>query len=138
MLLAKGKRKLTITPVIANQAMNKWTPATVEAVRDIVERDLLRFDAAQREAFARYAVAPFAAPICRYGTLESVVVVARRGNEVIYWEDVEEGFNVSPIAPDSHVLEHWCNQDELGFALNQWIPGRTAPNKVAPANSVNE
>jgi hypothetical protein len=50
--------------------------------------------------------------------MESVVVIARNGDQVIYYEDVEDGFNVSPISPDGRVLEHWCNQDELGFALN--------------------
>jgi hypothetical protein len=52
---------------------------------------------------------------------QSVVVVARRGDEVMYWEDVEEGFNISPITSDGQVLQHWCNQDELGSALNAWI-----------------
>jgi hypothetical protein len=56
--------------------------------------------------------------------VESVVVVARRGNDVIYWEDVEDGFNISPVGPDGRILEHWCNQDELGVALNAWIRGR--------------
>ena len=118
--------------------MNAWTPATVDAVREIVEQDLSRCDAVQREVFARYAVAPYAAPIRRYGKMETVVVVARQANEVIYWEDVEEGFNVSPVAPDGRVLNHWCNQDELGVALNRWIPGRATPNNAAPATSLNE
>ena len=42
----------------------------------------------------------------------------------MYWEDVEEGFNISPLTPDGRVLEHWCNQDDLGIALNHWIEGR--------------
>jgi hypothetical protein len=45
----------------------------------------------------------------------SVVVVARKGDEIIDWEDFEEGSNLSPVAPDGRVLEHWCNQDELNL-----------------------
>ena len=49
----------------------------------------------------------------RYGKMETVVVVARNGDRVIYYEDVEDGFNVSPLSSDGQVLEHWCNQDEF-------------------------
>ena len=45
----------------------------------------------------------------------SVVVVARKGDEIIDWEDFEEGSKVSPVATDGRVLEHWCNQDELNI-----------------------
>lgn len=65
--------------------------------------------------------------------METVVVVARKGEEVIYWEDVEEGFNVSPIGEGRRILEHWCNQDELRHALNAWIDGRERSTKLGPA-----
>jgi hypothetical protein len=65
--------------------------------------------------------------------METVIVVARKGKEVIYWEDVEEGFNLSPVAEDGRILEHWCNQDELGLALNAWVEGRTRWGKLGPA-----
>ena len=73
----------------------------------------------------------------RYGKMESVVIVARNGDQVIYYEDVEDGFNVSPLSPDGQVLAHWCNQDELRFALNAWIDGRS-PDCRGPAVLVNE
>jgi hypothetical protein len=96
----------------------EWQPTTVDAVKKIIEGDLKECDDEQVSAFEKYAVEPYAAPILRYGKMESVVVVARRRDEVIYWEDVEEGFNRSPVAPDGRILEHWCNQDELRLALN--------------------
>jgi hypothetical protein len=101
----------------------EWEPATVEAVEEILEADLAECDDEQVATFRRYAVAPYRAPILRYGKMESVVVVARKGDEVIYWEDVEQGFNISPVASDGRILEHWCNQDELRYALNAWIEG---------------
>jgi hypothetical protein len=104
-------------------------------VRQIVSRDLAECDAQQVAAFQRYAVEFFSAPIFRYRKKENVVVVARRENEVIYWEEVEEGFNVSPIDSDGQILEHWCNQDELGLALNAWIEGRGLDARVRPASS---
>jgi hypothetical protein len=83
------------------------------------------------------AVEPYIAPITRYGNSDTVVVVARNGNEVIYYEDVEDGFNVSAVGPGGEILEHWCNQDELKFALNYWIEGRTPWDKFGPAEPID-
>ena len=51
-------------------------------------------------AFQKHAVEPYAAPLMRYGQTEYVVVVARKSDAVMYWEDVEEEFNTSPLAED--------------------------------------
>lgn len=69
----------------------------------------------------------------RYSQIESVVVVARNGDQIIYYEDMEDGFNVSPISPYGRVLEHWCNQDQLRCALNAWIERRGLPEYFGPA-----
>jgi len=118
--------------------MDDWQPATIEEVSEIVARDLKDCDAEQLAAFDKHRVEPFSAPIVRYGQTESVVVVARNGDQVIYYEDVEDGFNVSPISADGRVLEHWCNQDELRFALNAWIDGRGLSGRFGPAAPINE
>jgi hypothetical protein len=113
--------------------MDDWRPATIEEVREIVARDLKDCDVEQLAAFDKYRVEPFSAPIVRYEQTESVIVVARNGDQVIYYEDVEDGFNLSPISPDGRVLEHWCNQDELRFALNAWVAGRGLWGRFGPA-----
>jgi len=41
----------------------------------------------QVAVFQQYSVEPLLAPIVRNGKEESVVVVARKSNEVIYWEE---------------------------------------------------
>jgi hypothetical protein len=108
----------------------EWQPATVEAVKQIIEGDLKACDSRQVAVFEKYSVEPYCAPILRYGKMESVVVVAQRRDEVIYWEDVEEGFNCSAVGPDGRVLEHLCNQDELRLALNKWIEGEGSVTEV--------
>ena len=100
-----------------------WSAATVPQVREIVLRDISACSNKQIATFLRYEVEPYFAPIRRYGNLENVVVVARKGDEVLYWEDVEEGFNISPLDADGSILGHFCNQDELCVALNAWIAG---------------
>ena len=111
-------------------------PVTIEDVKDIIAGDLANCDAEQFAAFQQYKVEPYYAPIVRYGNRDSVVVVARRRSAVIYWEDVEEGFNVSPLGDDGIILEHWCSQDELGLALNSWIEGRNPRTKLGAAEPI--
>jgi hypothetical protein len=118
--------------------MDDLKPATVEDVNQIVAKDLKNCDPEQMAAFDKYRVESFSAPIVRYGQLERVVVIARNGDQVIYYEDVEDGFNVSPISPEGRILEHWCNQDELRFALNAWIEGRGLPGRLGPAVALDE
>jgi hypothetical protein len=101
-----------------------WTPATIEEVKKLVKDELRECTPEQIEAFREYAVEPRFADIVRYGRTESVVVVAQKSNEVIYWEDVEEGFNVSRLGPDGTVLEHCCNQDASGVALSRLVQPR--------------
>jgi hypothetical protein len=85
---------------------------------------LANCDREQAAVFEAYRVEPRLAPIIRYGKLENVVVIAQKGNQVIYWEDVEEGFGVSPVSTAGQILQQDCNQKDLGPALNAWIAGR--------------
>ena len=97
-----------------------WKPATIEEVRQIVERDLASCSREQLSLFERYRIQPYVAPIVRSGNLESVVVIAQRGQEVIYWEDIEEGFEVSPLDSNGRILKIGCNQNDLRIALDAW------------------
>ena len=116
--------------------IREWHPATTSEVVEIVEGDLATCDAEQLDTFRKYSVKPYLASILRYGNHESAVVVAKKAREVIYWEDIEEGFNLSPLGPDGEIVEHWCNQDELGTAINNWIEGRARPPRTGPAQRV--
>jgi hypothetical protein len=99
----------------------EWKPASVENVRQIVDDGLVNCDQEQAAVFEAYRVEPCLVPIIRYGKLENVVVVAQKGNQVMYWEDIEEGFGVSPIGSDGQILQQDCNQNDLGLALSAWI-----------------
>lgn len=101
-----------------------WKPASLDEVRNIVKADLGKCTPQQAATFLQYSVEPHFSPIVRYGESGYVVVVAQKSDEVIYWEDVEEGFNISPLGQDGSVLEHWCNQDDLGIALERLIQSR--------------
>jgi hypothetical protein len=96
-----------------------WKAATIGDVKEIVKRDLESCDPEKIATFHHHAIDPYLASLERYGKVTKVVVVARNSEEVLYWEDVEKGFNISPVGPDGTVLQHWCNQDDLGIAVNR-------------------
>lgn len=75
----------------------------------------------QQKAFKQIRMAPRATPIVRGDNVESVFVVAERGNEVLYYEDVEEGVNVSPLDSDGVIANPGFEQWELGDALHHWL-----------------
>jgi hypothetical protein len=115
-----------------------WKPETVDDVRDILKADLERCTPEQAAVLGQYSVEPHFSPIVRYGESGYVVVVAPKSDEVIYREDVEEGFNISPLGWGGSILEHWCNQDELGIALDRLIQPRACrTGNFGPARAFN-
>ncbi|WP_316789633.1 hypothetical protein [Pedobacter frigoris] len=44
-------------------------------------------------------------------------VVAIFGTEVIYYNDIEEGFNISAYEAYGHIKEYSCNQSELDWVI---------------------
>ena len=99
-----------------------WKPITEDELLDLVRAQLKECTPEQVAAFEKHRVPPYAAPITRNGARESVFVLAVKNGEALYYEDVEDGFNFSPLSPSGEILEHWCNQDELKHALWRWVP----------------
>ena len=110
--------------------MTTWTPISLDELEALIQVELNECSDELRGVFTKFRVPAYLAPLERYGKLGEVFVVARRGDEVLYYEDVEEGFNFSPVDLNGRVLEHWCNQDELRFALVHWL---SAPEEDARA-----
>lgn len=46
-------------------------------------------------------------------------VVAICENKVIYYNDIEDGFNISNYKIIGNIDEYWCNQDELNIAVKK-------------------
>lgn len=100
---------------------NKWQPASAADIDAIVEHALLRCAPEQRALFATHRVPFFQVPIRGYGKVERVYVVARFGERVLYFEDVEEGFAISSLDETGAIPERDCNQFDLGHALYELL-----------------
>ncbi|WP_282297020.1 hypothetical protein [Stenotrophomonas sp. PS02289] len=97
--------------------MDSWQPISAEELEALVVSQLSECSAEQKQFFEQCKVAPFLAKIERLGAVETVFVVARTGNIALYYEDVEEGFNISELRPDGSIANPGWEQWELCHAL---------------------
>jgi len=74
---------------------------------------------AQQIAFASYRVPFYPVPFQRSSTLEQVFVVAELPSGLLYYEDVEEGFEVGVLDANGILQDHGCHQLELTHALSR-------------------
>jgi hypothetical protein len=44
-------------------------------------------------------------------------VVGLIGQQVVWYNDIEEGFNVSRYDTSGEIAEYWCNQDRLNHTI---------------------
>lgn len=96
---------------------NMWTPITAEELEILVTSALRDCTPGQAEAFARYRVPFYPVPIRRDTELETVFVVAHLPGGLLYFEDIEDCFVVSPLAPDGSIAEPGYSQFELRHVL---------------------
>lgn len=59
-------------------------------------------------------------------------VVAIFGATVIWYNDIEDGFNRSPYTNFGAIDEYWCNQDELEMVLQQLLGFIDSGQEAAP------
>ena len=48
-------------------------------------------------------------------------IVGILNHNVIWYNDIEEGFNLSPFTTEGRMDEYWCNQDQLEWVLQHII-----------------
>jgi hypothetical protein len=62
-------------------------------------------------------------------------VVAIVGLQVVWYNDIEDGFNVSRYTTPGVINDYWCNQDKLQhtiYLLLRQIETGTAPGRCGP------
>lgn len=66
-------------------------------------------------------------------------IVALIGKTVIWYNDIEDGYNRSSFTKYGEINEYWCNQDELEWAvqhiINQFNDGYPSETKCGPPQS---
>ena len=101
--------------------MPQWMPISRPDFESLFHEELEHCFPEERALFERSRVdlerRPFATRTC----LDTAFVVAWHRDEIMYYNDVEGGFNTSPVNEDGSIVHYWCNQDTLQAALHTWL-----------------
>lgn len=96
-----------------------WTAATRDEIDEELRRGLDLCSPEQLAFLARVRIEPTLIPIERSGQLERVYMIARTSDRVVFWEDVEEGWEVATPDEDGVIRSYGASQWELPWALRE-------------------
>jgi hypothetical protein len=92
--------------------MTTWSPAPRSHVEDILSRQLGELAPNEREAFEAIRI-PIRQVAIADDSGHSVYVVAEYNDRVVYWEDVEEGWNATHLNWAGRIPSRGYEQDDL-------------------------
>jgi hypothetical protein len=104
--------------------MKTWHQINDERFSNLFAEQYGELNSAERMLFDQYSVSPWKAVIRRSNEAgdEQVFVVAQTKGGVLYFDDVEYGFNVSDIDDSGHITSPGGSQKTLREAVIQWFP----------------
>ncbi len=97
-----------------------WEPISRTYLDQMIATDLTMCSEDQRVFFGRVAIVPEKWSQSPWGDRgQGFWVIAICDNKVLWYNDIEDGFNVSRFAARGRIPdeEYWCNQDTLAIAL---------------------
>lgn len=113
--------------------MSDWSPITLEQLRDVVRRGESQLDLRAHRLWELIGIEFVKWTQHPWGDLgNGFWVVGVIGNQVLWYNDIEDGFNWSKYTLAGTIDEYWCNQDELHHAINRlrrYFDGEPLPEK---------
>jgi hypothetical protein len=98
--------------------MIDWEPISKLALEARIAQGQKRMNPAQRHLWNAIRIDPEKWQQHPYGDKgEGFWVVAIVGRTVLWYNDIEEGFNRSSYSTYGTIDDYWCNQDELEVAV---------------------
>lgn len=95
-----------------------WQPVSLSDLEALIHSAHVRMEIGQRRLWEQIRITPEKWIQHPWGDLGGGFwVVATTDQTVIWYNDIEEGFNVSPYTVHGTIDEYRCNQDELEIAL---------------------
>ena len=102
--------------------MVQWQPIAEVALRARVAQGEARMSAAQLRMWETIRIEPEKWQQHPYGDAGAGFwVVALAGRTVIWYNDVEEGFNRSRYSVYGTIDDYWCNEDELEVTMQYFM-----------------
>jgi hypothetical protein len=104
--------------------MSIWRPASRERVEAILEEHLRECTDTQRAQFDQIRIPSVVWSIERSGRTESVFVVGRVGDSLLFWEDIEEGFELAVPDDDGVLRQYGASQFDLSHLMYRLHDGQ--------------
>ena len=101
-----------------------WELITHEGLDGLIASDLADCSEERRAIYAHTAITPEKWRQSPWGDEGGGFwVIAVCGAKVLWYNDIEDGFNVSRFATYGRIPddEYWCNQDPLGLAIRYLV-----------------
>ncbi len=100
----------------------QWEPTSEAEIWDMINKSYGRMTAQQKRLWEVIKVDPVKWQQHPNGDEgKGFWVVAILGKTVVWFNDIEEGFNFSVYTEFGRINEYWCNQDELEHAIQKII-----------------
>jgi hypothetical protein len=118
-----------------------WKPITKKALLARIEQGEARMSPAERRLWEAIRIKPEKWQQAPYGKQGGGFwAVAVIGRSVVWYNDIEEGFNRSRYNAYGTIEDYWCNQDELEltvrYLLNALEQGSDLVRLIKPAKKV--
>ena len=98
--------------------MPDWKPISEEALRRRIAQGEARMSPSQHRLWEAIRIDPEKWLQHPYGDAgKGFWAVALVGRTVIWYNDIEEGFNRSGYSNYGQIDDYWCNQDELELTI---------------------
>jgi hypothetical protein len=102
--------------------MVDWKPISLEALGKRIAQGVARMSPPQRKLWEAIRIEPEKWQLPPYGEAGGGFwVVAIVGRGVIWYNDVDEGFNRSHYSEYGRIDDYWRNQDELEVTLGYLV-----------------
>ena len=102
--------------------MGDWRAIAEQGIQNLIEAAVAQMTKEQRCLFNLIRVDPMKWSLEKWGDAGGGFwVVAVLGNEVIWYNDIEEGFNCSTYSIYGTIDDYRCNQDELESVIARLI-----------------
>ncbi|HEU6441341.1 MAG TPA: hypothetical protein VFF38_03185 [Microvirga sp.] len=109
--------------------MTSWKPISEEEFSELFKSQYAQLDAQARRLIEPYLRPFWRASIKRSEEMgdEHVFVVAQKQNGILYYDDVEDGFNISTVDENGRILTPGGSQATLEEAILLWFPKVDSP-----------
>ena len=100
--------------------MHKWTPITLQELQKLIKSEVSKMTSEQLKIWKEISVSPEKWEEKDYGREGGGFwVVAITEGEIIWYNDIEDGFNISKSSANGKIEEYWAEQDELQWTINK-------------------